>query len=88
MNEVSVSNAKKNPVFKIVSGRVNIAVWSNPTTKGEIFSVTAIRSYKSGNDWKESHSFGVVELPGLVKALEEAYAFIRNRLVANKTVGA
>jgi hypothetical protein len=44
--------------------------------RGRGFSVTASRSYKQGEEWKQSDSFGYDDLLVLAKLLDMAHTWI------------
>jgi hypothetical protein len=61
------------PDIKFRIGNVTAAVWQND--KG-FYSVTLQRSYKDGNDWKNTDNLGAGDLLNAAKALERAEAWI------------
>lgn len=64
------------PVHVVRFGALKAAVWENETSAGKMFNVTVSRSYKDGDDWKESQSFGLDDLLPLAKALDQAHTWI------------
>jgi len=64
------------PVFVSRFGAVKAVVWLNHTSVGPIHNVTVARTYKDGEDWKESGSFGADDLLTLAKALNAAHSYI------------
>jgi hypothetical protein len=61
------------PVHKIRHGAVSASVWRNETEMGPMFNVTFQRSYREGEEWKNSTSFGRKDL--LVLGLIAARSF-------------
>ncbi len=66
------------PKKNIRFGAVQVAVWSNTRKVNgvdvEFLSAQVSRSYKDKNDeWQKTDSFGMNDIPKLVKALDEAY---------------
>ena len=61
------------PVHKIRHRAVSASIWRQETDKGPMFNVTFQRSYKIGDDWKNSGSFGQRDL--LVLGLIAARTF-------------
>jgi len=61
------------PVHKIRHGAVSASIWCNDTETGPMFNVTFQRSYKEGEIWRNSMSFGRREL--LVLSLIAARSF-------------
>jgi hypothetical protein len=71
------SNIMAAPEHTIRCGGIQIAIWSNETSKGVFQSITIDKSYKDGADWKRTKSFKPVDLVkiqlGLNKVLEYLY---------------
>ncbi len=61
------------PIAKFRVGNVSAAVWKNAS---DFFSVTIQRSYKDGEEYKNSDSFGHGDLMNAVLVLQKAEAFI------------
>jgi len=72
-NQTPVSASNSQPVHKIRHGAVSASIWRQETDKGQMFNVTFQRSYKDGDSWKNSTSFGRNNL--LVVSLIAARAF-------------
>ena len=72
-NQSSVGNSNNQPVHKIRHGAISASIWAQDTDKGPMFNVTIQRSYKDGDTWKNSSSFGRNNL--LVVSLIAARAF-------------
>ena len=70
------TNEKNKPVHKLRDGAIEISIWQNAGEKGPWFSVTHRRSYKVGEDWKESDSYGSDDLLHLAKLLDMAHTWI------------
>lgn len=64
------------PVHKVRLGRITAAVWTNEGSNGTFHNVTIARSYKDGDEWKESTSFGRDDLPLVAKAVDMAHTWI------------
>lgn len=73
MKNQTSARSNRQPEHKIRHGAVSASIWRQETDKGSIFNVTFQRSYKEGNDWKNSNSFGKQNL--LVIGLIAARAF-------------
>ena len=61
------------PVHKIRHGAISASIWRQETEKGPLFNVSFQRSYKDGEEWKSSTSFGAQNL--LVVSLIATQAF-------------
>ena len=55
-------NGKQRPAHEIRLGRIKATIWANQGDKGTWYNVTLSRSYKDGDEWKSSASFGRDEL--------------------------
>jgi hypothetical protein len=81
-------NEKPAPVWsrRYWTGKANVevAVWSNVIEQNgddrEVFSASLKKTYKDGDDYKESGSFFPEELPLVAFALQEAFSFISETL--------
>ena len=71
----STSTTNK-PSHVVRYGAVKAVVWQNQTSNGPMYNVTVARTYRDGEEWKESSSFGADELLTLAKALNEAHTWI------------
>lgn len=67
---------RSKPAHQERLGNVKAVVWKNKTSFGDMYSVTVARIYKSGEEWKESHSFGKDELLVLAKVIDRAHTWI------------
>src|SRR5438445_13418683 len=72
-NQTPARTSNNQPVHKIRHGFVSASIWRQETDKGALFNVTFQRSYKDGDTWKNSSSFGRNNL--LVVSLIAARAF-------------
>jgi hypothetical protein len=68
--------ASNKPVHKIRDGAIEVSVWKNEGEKGPWYSVTHRRSYKQGEEWKDSDSYGEGDLLPLAKLLDLAHTWI------------
>lgn len=58
-------------------GAVKATIWKNISRTGEEFrTVRLSRSYKKGDEWKESNSLGVNDIEKAIKVLEQARDYI------------
>ena len=65
------------PVKKIQLGSIRATIWENTNAKGASwFNVNVKRSYKDGDEFKDSTSFGVNDLPVASKAMDLALMWI------------
>ena len=74
-------NAQNRPAHEIKVGRIRASIWTNRSNNGgDWFNVSLSRSYRDGDEWKDSASFRRDDLPLVSKVAELAYAWIwKNR---------
>lgn len=70
---------KQRPVHEIRLGRIRAAIWANQNDNGTWYNVTLSRSYKDGEDWRSSSSFGRDELLTLAKVADLANSWIHDQ---------
>ncbi len=69
------------PVFTVRHRALKAAVWQNETENGPIFfNTTLTRSYKDGETWKESGSFGYDDILIVAELLRTCYGFISREM--------
>lgn len=76
------------PVHVVRFGAIKAAVWLNQTAVGPIHNVTLARSYKDGEEWHESGSFGADDLLVAAKALDQAHTWIVEQRQAQRSSAA
>lgn len=65
------------PVKKIQLGSIRATIWENANDKGKPwFNVVVTRSYKDGDEFKDSNSFSHSDLPVVSKAVDFAHKWI------------
>jgi hypothetical protein len=57
-------------------GRIAATIWRQEGEKGPWFTTTILRSYKDGDEWKTSSSFGRDDLPLVEKVAAMAFGWI------------
>jgi hypothetical protein len=72
---------------KIRVGAISVSIWRNEGEKGPFYTVTPARSYKQGEEWKESDSFGFDDLLTLAKLLDQAHSWIMDQQQADRQAG-
>jgi hypothetical protein len=72
-NQSRTTKSNVQPVHRIRHGAVSASIWRQDTEKGPMFNVTFQRTYRDGDDWKNSSSFGRKDL--LVLSFIAARAF-------------
>jgi len=71
------------PAHKIRLGVLQVTIWRNSGEKGSWYSVLPARSYKQGDDWKETDSLNFDDLLGMAKLLDLAHTWIMHQQMAD-----
>jgi hypothetical protein len=64
------------PAHRFRDGSLQVTIWRNSGEKGNWYSVIPSRSYKKGDDWKETESLGFDDLLSMAKLLNQAHSWI------------
>lgn len=72
------------PVFTTRHRALKAAVWRNETETGPMFNTTVSRSYKDGETWKESGSFGYGDVLIVAELLRTCHGFISREMTKQK----
>jgi hypothetical protein len=76
------TNAK--PAHTIRSGALSVSIWQNSSDKGSWFSVTPSRTYKQGDEWKDTNRFDFDDLMTLAKLIDLAHTWILTQQTERK----
>ena len=71
-----MSKDKVKPIHEIRLGRIKAAIWQNEAQNIKYYSVTIVRLYKDGSQWKDTTSFRRDDLPLLAKIADRAHSWI------------
>tara|TARA_R110002049_G_C9174280_1_gene562387 strand:- start:7141 stop:7404 length:264 start_codon:yes stop_codon:yes gene_type:complete len=72
-----------NPVHSIRVGFNSIAIFKNTTQSGKVlYNAQMDRSYKDGDDWKRTHSFGLEDLCVQEELIRRAKTWIFEQMQA------
>ena len=74
--------AKQRPAHEVRLGRIKATIWANQNDNGTWYNVTLSRSYKDGDEWKSSSSFGRDELLTVAKVADLANSWIHGQAQA------
>lgn len=75
-----MSNENK-PIHRVRIGNIGAAIFENKNAEGQAFySVQVNRSYRDGDTWNYTSSFGKDDLLVLAKVSDLAHSFIVERL--------
>jgi hypothetical protein len=64
------------PVHEIRHRNIRAVIWKNQTAKGAMYDVQVTRSYRDGDTWRDSHSFGYDDLLVVAKLMYDAHSAI------------
>ena len=76
MSDNTTTDKARKPAHKLRDGAIEVAIWRNESEKGPWYSVNHRQSYKQGDEWKESDSYGQDDLLTLAKLLDLAHSWI------------
>jgi hypothetical protein len=74
----------KMPVHTIRHRSLKASIWKNQTEKGPMYKVTVVRSYREGETWHDTHSFGFDELMNVAKLFGDAHSYITTQRAADE----
>ena len=80
-------NGGNKPVQTFRYRAVKCVIWRNDGRNGSFYNTVITRSYKDGDDWKESHSFGQDDLPTVAKAALDAHSWVQEQLAKDRESG-
>lgn len=76
-SEISKRNFRVMPAYTFKVGVISAAVWANVGADKRVFyNMTVNRRYKDGEEWKDSLSFGLNDIPKLELCLRKCYEWI------------
>ena len=77
-------NMGNQPMAKVKSGSVEVAVWENKSEKQLIWhTVTIQRHYKSDGKWNNTNNFRLRDIKDIITALEQVNEKMRVRFSGN-----
>jgi len=75
------------PLKKFYVGNIQIAVWQNTGKNKEFYTVTLSRRFKNANEeWQNSNSLRVNDIPKAILGLQEAYKQLALKELAPDTL--
>lgn len=64
------------PVKRFRAGAVSAAIWENQSEKGSFATISLQRSYKDKEEWKNTSSLKVNDLPKAMLVLNQAFEYL------------
>jgi hypothetical protein len=80
-------NGGNKPVQTFRYRAVKCVIWRNEGRNGAFYNTVITRSYKDGEDWKDSPSFGQDDLPAVAKAALDAHSWVQEQLSTDREEG-
>jgi hypothetical protein len=74
--DIMSTTTTNKPVEKIRVGSVQVSIWRNEGQEGPFFTASVELSYKDGDQWRTSTSYGLRDLINLAKAALLAHSAI------------
>ncbi|MCA9128017.1 MAG: hypothetical protein KDB22_13070 [Planctomycetales bacterium] len=67
------------PAFEISRGLIKVRIWQRKTKNGVRFSLTVVRLFRNGDQWKESTRLGRDDIPLVRLLLDRAHTWLLNQ---------
>lgn len=64
---------KQRPIETLRDGNIKAAIWKNESDNGTFYAITFSRTYKDGDDYKDTESFSGSQLLRLARLAGKAY---------------
>lgn len=71
-------------IHEVRRGLIVVRVWRKRTRSGSPHSVSVVRLYRNGDQWKESSRLGRDDLPLVRLALDDAHRWILTNEVSDR----
>jgi hypothetical protein len=82
-NQKKETNIMSKPAHKIRSGVLQVTIWRNSGDNGNWYNVVPTRSYKQGDDWKETDKLNFDDLLTMAKLFDLAHTWIMGQQLAD-----
>lgn len=74
------NDSTNKPAFEARLSHIRVTVWENSSESGVYHTVSIVRRYKDGDEWKSATSFsGIADLALLMESCRLARDFIASR---------
>jgi hypothetical protein len=64
------------PVLELRRGLIKVRIWQRKSKQGTTYSLSIVRLFRNGDQWKESARLGRDDIPLVRLILDEAYAWL------------
>ena len=68
-----MTNSTKKPTETLRDGAIKVTIWKNPSSKGDFYSIDISRTYKDGDNYKDTHSLSGVDILKAQRLAGKAY---------------
>jgi len=79
-----MTTIKEKPIHEVRFGLISAAIWKNDSQNGVWYNTKFSRSYKNGDKWSSTDSFGRDDLLLLAKAADAAHSWIYQQMQEEK----
>ena len=70
------------PKLEIRRGLIKVRIWQRRSKNGVRYSLTIVRLFRNGDQWKESNRLGRDDIPLVRLVLDEVYEWMLTQKVA------
>jgi hypothetical protein len=88
MPNASAPPGGNQPAHTIRKHSLKASIWRNETRNGCLYNVTLIRTYKDGEEFKDTPSLGFDDLANAAKLLLDAESWVSEQLARDKAESA
>ena len=88
MTTTTTNQTTNQPADRVRLGSVQAAIWENEGPNGPFYSATIERSYRDGEEWKTTSSFGRDDLLVVSKICDQAHTRICDLITASRAAQA
>jgi hypothetical protein len=64
------------PVLEVRRGLIKVRIWRRTSKQGKRYSLSIVRLFRNGDQWKESTRLGRDDIPLVRLVLDEAYTWM------------
>jgi hypothetical protein len=84
MSTATSSTGNNGPVHSFRKHSLKASIWRNDTRNGVMYNCTLIRTYKDGEEFKDTISLGFHDLANAAKLLLDAESWIAGQITRDK----
>lgn len=88
MSSATTQTGNNAPVHSFRKHSMKASIWRNETKNGPMYNVTLVRTYKDGEEFKDTISLGFHDLANASKLLLDAETWIAGQIARDKAEAA